>query len=871
MKTFSLFLLSFFLMLSFISCSDSDGATTANVTQATEFLITPINSADLSKEYESEDIKILESLIVSIDKGRLFVNSNEIDGLRTSVQLGDYINVRLTSSDTYSTTIRAKVSMGSRIGVFEVTTLTDTTPESFTLRDIVDATPNTEYTSNTITISGLSVNKEAEVSLTNGVIIKNGIALSERNSSVINGDTLAVRLSATNGFGSQKEAILSVGSVSDSFSVATQPTIKTLALSPSDIPLLFVAETKQLQATISPVNALSQISYSSLDRSVATVSTTGLVTAVHSGNTVITATSDFNSSVTSSVNVVVEAKAPDSNTTKFNHDGRDWLINPPSWHVSASEAKLIQIAAGFGNRAEPVVPIVQSGGVGFTQHKTTPTSYRFVGEERKFDIYLFDAEEGDNFQIDLRSSEGDPYLLFLYGDDDTIGTIGKDIYFDDNSGSENNAKITVYNVPKGRHIIIATEKNFTNAPFGAELIVTRIVQDAVTSILLSPTSLVLNSGDSRLLSVSSAPVGTNQNVVWSSSDFNVATISSEGNLTAVSAGTAIISAYAESNNSVIGTSTVFVDISSIFTASDHFNTSGSAIDIALNSSDTLAFVADSLGGLKVLGVTPTTGKFTSLLASLDLNGSAEQLKINRDDNLTYIATGQNGLQVVRASSTPSILDTYNLGYSLSSKYAWGVTLFSNEQKAIIVNGLGIDVIDVSSSSNVSLLSEINITGDTTYDIVLTSTNKNAFVALGSSGITVLDMQDIQNITSPFNNIATTGSALAVALSKDDSTLYVAEGSRGIEIIDVRGLSTSTILSRYDTPGSAVDVELSDDGSKLYIADTIMGVLVLDISNKIAPRIIEAYNSQGSTNSITKANTNDSIFISDGGNGALILK
>jgi hypothetical protein len=876
MKFFSSILLSLSLLL-FISCDSGGGvssntnsdSTTVNKTQK----LSPINNAELSKEYASDDINISTSTFVSIDNGKLFVNSNEVNGQSTSVSAGDYINVKATSSSDFNTAVRVNISIGSTQLVFIMTTLADTTPDSFTLKDIVDASPNQVYTSNTVTISGLSVNQQSPVSLTNGTLILNGVEQVERNTTILNGETLAVSLMSANGYGALKEAVVSIGAFSDSFSVATQPVVESITLSPSSLPLLFVGESKQLLPIISPTNAVSAISFSSSSRSIATVTNDGLVTALHPGQVDITASSDIDNSKSARLQVNVEAQAPEENTTKVFHDGRTWIFNEPDWYKSAFESTLLQVSAGLGNSGEPANPIVQSTGVAYTQSTLMPISYRFAGESKKFDIFLFDVNEGDNYQIDLRTSSGDPYLVLIHGDDNKLSGIGKDIFLDDDSGTANSSRITAYNLPAGRHIVLATvDERASSQSYTGNLILTRIAQQKVTSILLSPVSLVLHTGESRLLSAFVTPTGTNQDIVWSSSDPSIAAVDSEGNLTAYSSGTAVISAISENNNSVLGSSSVFVDISSLINKIGTYDTSGSAIDTALNSSDSVAYVADSAGGLKMVNVDTTSSSFTTKISELAIDGFSEQIIINRDDNVSYIASGDGGVKSVRVTSTgATLLDTYDTNYSLSDKYAWSTTLSSDESELYVSNAKGLDVLNVQNSGNVTLHSSINLSGDTSYDFILSSTNKNGFLAQGSTGVNVLNTQDSSNL-SVIGLYNSSGSALAVELAKDDATLYVAVGSAGVEIVDVgTNLIFPTRLSLYNTPGSAVDIALDANGTKLYIADTVMGVLVLDVSDKVHPRIIEAYNSQGSTNSITLPHSGKKIFVSDGGNGLLILE
>lgn len=69
---------------------------------------------------------------------------------------------------------------------------------------------------------------------------------------------------------------------------------------------------------------------------------------------------------------------------------------------------------------------------------------------------------------------------------------------------------------------------------------------AVTGVELNKTSLSLNSGETYELKAAVSPsTASNQNVIWKTSDSKVATVSESGKVTAISAGTATITATTE--------------------------------------------------------------------------------------------------------------------------------------------------------------------------------------------------------------------------------------------------------------------------------------------------------------------------------------
>ena len=86
---------------------------------------------------------------------------------------------------------------------------------------------------------------------------------------------------------------------------------------------------------------------------------------------------------------------------------------------------------------------------------------------------------------------------------------------------------------------------------------------AVTSITLNKTSLALTKGESKTLVATVTPVdATNKNVSWTSSDSNVASVDSDGKVTAIGNGNATITAKADDKEATCSV-TVTVPVESI--------------------------------------------------------------------------------------------------------------------------------------------------------------------------------------------------------------------------------------------------------------------------------------------------------------------
>jgi len=866
-------LIGLIVVLVFSACSSGGGKNSSKTVAdliPNQITFTSVTNADLNRDYTSPEqniTSISQAVTGTVTGGVAYVNSIEQNGSTFTLNAGDIIALKVRSSTQYGVSKTAVLQVGTMRALFTVTTSADITVSPFTFTDIVDANFSTTYTSNTITLSGLSDNTAVAASLSSGVLIHNGTVV-DRNAEVRNGDTLAIRLTSGNQFGATIEATLNVGTVSDTFSISTHPRVKALIVNPPSWTMTN-GQTHLFKASLIPANAKTGVTWKSSDATIASVDSSGLVSGHSTGSATITATADENSSIFQSVIVNVQSIASEANTTAIFYDGILWEVSEPQWYTKVADATQMAIGPGFGDEGNLTLPLVSSSGIGFTSSITMPSRYRFVGQQRKFDVFTFDAAKGESFQVDLYSAQGDPYMLALYGDDNNITEIDKDIFFDNDSGQLKSARLTLYDVPAGEHAILATTPTESGS-YDANVVITRITQPKPNALTVSPTTLVLTRGETSKLAAYIQPEGARKDVSWSSLDTTVATVDTNGVVSAVGMGTTRIIATSDINSSVIGSMDIFVDIAAYLTYAGEYDTSGSVMDSVVSQDGTKAYIVDSVDGLKVIDVESNSSNYMKRIGYLSIVSHSEEIELSRDDNVTFLASGDSGVVITRISTptAPSMIGSYATGYAgQSNKYAWALSITGDEERAFVATEVGVDVLDVSNNAAISLLDEFNMSGGTTYDIVLSSDNKRGFVAHGSAGVKVLNIQ-YPSTLSQIGSFSTVGSANDLAISKDDATLFVACGNAGLQVIDISNPTSPSSVTIYDTAGFAQGVTLSKDETKLYIADGTMGMLILDITDLNALRVVSAYNSAGDTHEVTLKDEN--VFLSDGGNGLVLL-
>ena len=129
--------------------------------------------------------------------------------------------VRLTSAATYSTTSTATVTVGGVSDAWDVTTLDDTLPDAFSFLDQVDVPLSELCTSNTLTITGINTPTPVWVAMTGNPQLSIDGGPWVYSGTISNGQTLAVRTISPSYHSGTKAVQVTVGSVSDTWTVRT--------------------------------------------------------------------------------------------------------------------------------------------------------------------------------------------------------------------------------------------------------------------------------------------------------------------------------------------------------------------------------------------------------------------------------------------------------------------------------------------------------------------------------------------------------------------------------------------------------------------------------------------------------------------------
>jgi len=307
---------------------------------------------------------------------------------------------------------------------------------------------------------------------------------------------------------------------------------------------LWVGDTKTITATTTPTTANNtNVSWSSSDDKVATVSSKGVVTAKGQGTCTITCTAADGYGTKSTCEVTVKqqvTKIALSETTASL-----WVGNMKTITATASPTTASNTTVEWSSSDDNVATVSSEGIVTAKGQGTctiTCTAADGYGTKSTCEITIKQQV------TEIALSEATVSLWV--GDTKTITatatpTTASNTSVNWSSSDDNVATVSSEGVitanGEGSCIITCTASDGYGTKSTCEI----TIKQQVTEIALSETNASLWVGETKTLSATVSPAtASNTSVEWSSSDENVATVSSEGVITANGEGTCIITCTA---------------------------------------------------------------------------------------------------------------------------------------------------------------------------------------------------------------------------------------------------------------------------------------------------------------------------------------
>ena len=292
------------------------------------------------------------------------------------------------------------------------------------------------------------------------------------------------------------------------------------------------------------------IEWTSSDESVATVDETGTVTAVAAGEANVTASvKDADIAASTHIKVVVTptgVAAPESIDLVTNGE------NTKDLDVKLVPADATDVKLAYESSDESVATVDETGKVtAVANGECTITTYVTAKTE--------DAEASELSAVAVEAADSEET-------DDSVATMPEDL--------------------------AAMDSAFGVVPEDLKAETKVTVTTNVESVTLDKTEGVLTVGNTVTVTATVTPdTATNASVTWSSSDEAIATVDSEGKITAVAPGTATITATSDSNPDASAAYAVTVQAKKVVVPASTKTSSKSSSSNAGNSSNSGAAAA----------------------------------------------------------------------------------------------------------------------------------------------------------------------------------------------------------------------------------------------------------------------------------------
>ena len=161
-----------------------------------------------------------EAATISITGGEYSIDSGIFTDVEGSVENGQTVTIRLTSSNSVSTTTEAILTISDISDTFSVTTQSvDTTPDSFSFTDQQNVALDVQALSNSILISDIAA--DAPISISDGEYSIDGGSFTNAIGTISNGQSVIVRQTTSEFPMTLTSSSLSVGGVSNTFNTTT--------------------------------------------------------------------------------------------------------------------------------------------------------------------------------------------------------------------------------------------------------------------------------------------------------------------------------------------------------------------------------------------------------------------------------------------------------------------------------------------------------------------------------------------------------------------------------------------------------------------------------------------------------------------------
>ena len=319
----------------------------------------------------------------------------------------------------------------------------------------------------------------------------------------------------------------------------------------------------------------------------------------------------------------------------------------------------------------------------------------------------------------------------------------------------------------------------------------------VSSLSINATNTTMNPGETQTLTASIIPMNTtNKMVLWSSSNETIATITSNGRLTAISAGTVTITCISAQDQSKIQTvnitvnTGVYIPVTSVsldvlslnMKVGETFSISATLMPVnASNTTVTWASSDNSIATIDNNGVVTALKSGTSTITCTSVDGSyvatcVVTIKANNTD-LTTLFTQITNAEVIANSA---VIGSGSGMYPQAAKEA--LTLAINDAKAVATNVIATQPeIDAATVSLENAIVTFNASMDVAPDKTMLNAKiieaqniaNNAIIGTSVGNFPPSAMNDFYTAIQTAQAVANNATAIQVEVDAATVTLQIA--------------------------------------------------------------------------------------------------
>lgn len=542
--------------------------------------------------------------------------------------------------------------------------------------------------------------------------------------------------------------------------------VRDLDLQPSAISM-FMGDVRTLTATIDADAGTSRtVVWRSSNSTIASVDANGTVTAVNAGSAIITALSAADTTKRATALVTVRTAIAVS-------------VSPTSVVIASGDTRVFSatVRADPGvstavtwQSADPSIATVSSGGVvtgvGAGTTQITATSVADITRQATASVTIVPTVHSVTIAPGSATVTPGEALQFMATVSGDAGVSQAVIWrTTDATIAQVSATGVVTGVAAGSTTITAISANDTTKRASAAV----SVRNAPT-VSLTPTSVQLDAGDTQQLTATvQADPGVNTGVAWSTSNPNVATVSSTGLVTAVGFGTATVTATSLADASRRATASIVVN-----GAVQSVSVTPSSASIAIGATTQLAATVQAQGSL------PTTVSWRSSnpsVASVNVNGVVSAMSTG-SATITAAATADTSKKATAAITVtnappPPPPPTNRLAVSWSASRLNG---------PLIDDVVSIDAVDNATAFAVNSNGDVFRYASGTWSLATSGSSWNTqFQAVSASSASIAVAVGTNGVIVRYNGSSWSASASGTTRTLND--VWVESGSSAFAVGD----------------------------------------------------------------------------------------